>query len=241
VRPSHGALLVVVAMAVARELPAGEDIYYRKDENGALVLTNVPDHHELRAYSSSSAGGPAGAGEAYRPIIQRIAASHGVHPDLVYAVAAVESNFDPDAVSNKGAQGLMQLMPATAVRFGIRDPFNPNENILGGVRYLRYLLDMFEGDQRLALAAYNAGETVVKATGGVPPYRETRNYVAKVLKLFGPSKTPYVARSRRPPGAAGRGAPAEIYSYTDDDGVTHFSDAPPRETSRPARPATGPR
>ena len=238
---STGALLAVVGMVVAADLRAGEEILYREDENGALVLTNVPDHHELRTYSKAAASRGTGVGEAYRPVIQRIAASHGVHPDLVYAVAAVESNFDPVAVSSKGAQGLMQLMPATALRFGISDPFNPNENILGGVRYLRYLLDLFEGDQRLALAAYNAGETVVKATGGIPPYRETRNYVAKVLKLFGPSKTPYIARSRRSSGATGQGAPAEIYTYTDDDGVTHFSDAPPRETSRTARPATGPR
>ena len=112
----------------------------------------------------------------------------------MHAVIDVESNFNPDALSRKGAQGLMQLMPATAERFGVSNAFNPAQNIDGGTRYLRYLLDLFGGDKRLALAAYNAGENKVLAVKGVPPYRETRNYVAKVLRRFGHTRTPYFSR-----------------------------------------------
>jgi soluble lytic murein transglycosylase-like protein len=92
----------------------------------------------------------------------------------------VESNYDPNAVSPKGAQGLMQLIPATARRFGVSDAFNPSDNIQGGARYLKHLLELYKGDESLALAAYNAGEGAVSRYGGVPPYPETQDYVAKV-------------------------------------------------------------
>jgi len=112
-------------------------------------------------------------------IVQRAAALHGVDPALVHSVIAVESGFNPLAVSPKGAQGLMQLIPATARRFGVIDSFDAQQNIEAGVKYLRYLQDMFH-DDRLALAAYNAGEGAVQKYGGVPPYRETEEYVRKV-------------------------------------------------------------
>jgi soluble lytic murein transglycosylase-like protein len=105
---------------------------------------------------------------------------YDVDPALVSAVMKAESSFNPTVVSHKGAQGLMQLMPATARRFGVSDAFDPVQNIRGGVRYLRVLLDMFEEDAELALAAYNAGEGNVRKYGGVPPFRETRNYVRKI-------------------------------------------------------------
>ena len=105
--------------------------------------------------------------------------------DLVRAIIQVESDFDHLARSSKGAQGLMQLMPATAERFGVGDPFDPRQNIFGGVQYLRVLLDMFGGDVILASAAYNAGENAVIRYNGVPPYRETQGYVEKVRSLLG--------------------------------------------------------
>jgi soluble lytic murein transglycosylase len=217
-------LLALLAMFPAGG-PAGEEIYYRRDDNGALVLTNVPDHGGLKTFAGRGLPG-LHSGKEYQDLIHATAMRHGVHPDLVTAVIAVESNFNPRAVSVKGAQGLMQLMPDTARRFGVRDPFDPADNLLGGVRYLRHLLDLFEGDLRLALAAYNAGETIVAQLRGIPPYRETRGYVTKVLRLFGP-RQPYAAR---PPGrtaAAPRPVPAAIHSYTDADGVRRFSDTPP--------------
>ncbi len=219
---------------------AAEEIYYRQDANGALVLTNVPSHRDLRTYAGHGPLPGANSGEEYRPVIWRAALTHGVRPELIYAVASVESNFNPRAVSAKGAQGLMQLMPETSARFGVSDPYDPVENIVGGVRYLKYLLDLFGGDQRLALAAYNAGENVVQATRSIPPYQETRAYVSKVLRLFGRNKTPYVTPPRREGAAAGQPATSSIYTYTDPQGVVHYMDHPPPEGGGPSKPATRP-
>ena len=113
--------------------------------------------------------------------LNRWAPAYGLDPALVLAVIATESAFDPGARSPKNAQGLMQLIPATAERFGVEDVWDPVQNMRGGMVYLRWLMDRFEGDVRLALAAYNAGEGAVEKYGGIPPYRETREYVRRVL------------------------------------------------------------
>lgn len=119
--------------------------------------------------------------EFQRQLITEAAARHGLSPVLVASVVAVESNFNPRAVSAKGALGLMQLMPETASRFAVRDAFDPAENVDAGVRYLKELLQRFGNDLRLALAAYNAGPERVALYGGIPPYPETRAYVQKVI------------------------------------------------------------
>ena len=110
---------------------------------------------------------------------------YGLDPDLVLAVVAVESNFEPRAISRKGAQGLMQLMPGTAGDLGVADALDPATNLDGGARYLQALLRLYRGDLRKALAAYNAGPGAVARHGGVPPYRETQEYVRKVMKQYG--------------------------------------------------------
>ena len=120
---------------------------------------------------------------AIRDLVARTAREQGVDPQLIMAVIAVESDFNPRAVSPKNAQGLMQLMPETAARFGVRDPFDETENVRGGTTYLRELLTRFDGDLVLTLAAYNAGENAVANNGGVPPYRETKDYIARVTRL----------------------------------------------------------
>ena len=119
-----------------------------------------------------------------KAIVREFAPKYRLDPDLVMAVIAVESVFQPNAISSANAQGLMQLIPATASRFGVRDPFNPRDNIKGGMAYLRWLLDRFKGNVTWAFAAYNAGEGAVQRYKGIPPYKETQNYVRKLRRLY---------------------------------------------------------
>jgi soluble lytic murein transglycosylase-like protein len=121
-------------------------------------------------------------------LVANIARRHDVEPSLVDSVIRVESNYNPNAISPKGAMGLMQLIPSTARRFGVNDTFHPAQNIEGGVKYLKYLMQLYNGDERLALAAYNAGEGAVARYKGIPPYAETQNYVYQVGKRLGQSR-----------------------------------------------------
>ena len=120
----------------------------------------------------------------YDEVIERAASTFAVDPKLVKSVMLIESAFDPRAVSRKGARGLMQLMPETAARWGVRNSFDPAENVSGGAKYLAYLLGLYGGDTTRALAAYNAGESAVARYGGVPPFEETRLYVRKGLAAY---------------------------------------------------------
>jgi soluble lytic murein transglycosylase-like protein len=120
----------------------------------------------------------------YDPIIEHYSARYGVDPTLVRAVIQVESDFNPNCVSNKGARGLMQLMPATARRFGVSKVHDPEQNIHGGVRFLAYLLDLFNEDLPRVLAGYNAGENAVLKYGGIPPYEETSTYVKRAMTVY---------------------------------------------------------
>jgi len=144
-------------------------------------------------------------------MIQRTASQHQVDPDLVRAIVRVESNYNPYAVSPKGAKGLMQLIPATAKRFGVLNIFDPRANLDGGVRYLKYLMTLFRGDLKLSVAAYNAGENAIQGYNGVPPYRETQDYVRKVSALY-PLSIPTPQSSV-----------ARIEKYVDSAGIVHFS------------------
>jgi soluble lytic murein transglycosylase-like protein len=153
-----------------------------------------------RARHDAGAAWRARAGQ-YAEVIGQAAKRHDLDPVLLTAVAEVESAFDPQAVSHKGARGLLQLMPATAERFGVRDSFDASQNVDGGARYLRWLLDRYEGSTELALAGYNAGEAAVDRYQGIPPYRETENYVNRVLngmsRLARPPETPPAGRASR--------------------------------------------
>lgn len=124
-------------------------------------------------------------------LIQRLAPEYGIHPRLAIALVSAESAFNPTAVSPKNAQGLMQLIPETAERFGVRKVFDPEQNIRGGLAYLRWLLAYFEGDLALSLAGYNAGEGAVERYRGVPPYPETQNYVKRILKVYSRETHPF--------------------------------------------------
>jgi soluble lytic murein transglycosylase-like protein len=157
-------------------------------------------------------------------LIHRTAASHGVDPLLVRSVIEVESNFNPVAVSPKGAEGLMQLIPSTARRFGVNNSFNVAENVEAGVKYLRYLQDLF-GDNRLALAAYNAGEGAVLKYRDIPPYRETEQYVYLVGKKYGEAKRAARrggAPASAPAETADADAPRPIEAFVDESGRFHL-------------------
>ena len=136
--------------------------------------------------------------KAIAGLVQTLAPTYGVEPQLALAIMKAESNFDPQALSPKNAMGLMQLIPETAERFRVKDAFDPKQNISGGLAYLRWLLAYFEGDVALVAAAYNAGEGTVERYRGVPPYAETRGYVGRVLAAVGALVHPFDARVTKP-------------------------------------------
>jgi soluble lytic murein transglycosylase-like protein len=193
-RPALGILLVTLLFLAAAG-PALADIYSFTDEQGVTHYTNVPvdARFELLLRSApevSEAGSPISAAMLaratdYDPIIETAAADHEVNPDLLRAVIVVESGFDAQARSPKGAVGLMQLMPATARAYGAEDLADPRQNVEAGTRFLRDLLDRYDEDLELVLAAYNAGEPAVERHGRrIPPFAETRQYVPKVLRVY---------------------------------------------------------
>lgn len=185
-------MLLLAAGLQLSSLPAGADIYKYEDTEGVVHFTDAPTDRRFKVFmrdiqkdrrlrTNFGFGKLARNPEEFDPIISSCSREFGVDKALVKAVIHAESGYNPNAVSRKGATGLMQLMPGTAQGLKVADSFNPEDNIRGGVRYLRFLLDTFKGDVSLALAAYNAGLGKVAKFGGVPPYEETRNYVSKVL------------------------------------------------------------
>jgi soluble lytic murein transglycosylase-like protein len=193
-------------------------LYRRVDEEGVTHFTNAPTDPRFKRVGglSGTAQGwlrlPEVVRTRYSEEIREIAARHGVDADLVEAVIRAESAFNPRAVSNKGAQGLMQLMPRTASALGVRNVFDPYQNIEGGVRHLRYLLDRYPGNVPLALAAYNAGEKAVDYYRGIPPYAETTQYVQKILG--------------QSPSLGSGGSQTVIYRYIERDGTVTITNVP---------------
>jgi len=184
-----GSMVVAACLGLLAAAPASAQIYAIRDENGVLTLSDKPLGAGAQTYAIGAAntvraarGGSEGVRSSqWDDVIDHHANQHGIRPDLVRAVIQVESAFNPRARSHKGAMGLMQLMPATARDLGVRNAYDPLENIRGGVAYLHSLLDQFNGNEELALAAYNAGAGAVNKYGGtVPPYRETRDYVTRI-------------------------------------------------------------
>lgn len=170
---------------------AHADIYRYVDSDGVIHFSNVNKKGQLVARHGAkgplrrvSAKDLARTPSHYDPFIREAASLYQIPEALVRAVIRVESNFDPRAVSRANAQGLMQLIPATAERMLVSDPFDARQNVLGGTRYLRVLANMFNGNLQLTLAAYNAGEGAVMRYRGIPPYEETQLYVTKVLQYY---------------------------------------------------------
>jgi len=160
------------------------DIYRYQDEKGVWHFTNIRSDRRYTLYLRTTRKKPSEYIRNYDWIITDASRRFNVDPHLIKAVIKAESDFDSNAVSHKGARGLMQLMPETASDMKVQNPFNPEENILGGTRYLSLLLERFKDDKRLAIAAYNAGPKKVESYQGVPPYRETETFVKRVLLYY---------------------------------------------------------
>ncbi|MBM3774803.1 MAG: lytic transglycosylase domain-containing protein [Acidobacteria bacterium] len=205
----------VWAVLLAGALQAGSygvqgHLVVRADANGRLVRSPAP------AARPRAAAWP---DRRLEEMVDQVAARHQLDPRLVHSVIRVESNYDPRAVSPKGALGLMQLIPATARRFGVADVFSPAENLEGGARYLKHLLDLYGGSYPLALAAYNAGEGAVARHRGIPPYPETRNYVHRVARGFreSPARLQAKTAENRPPEQAN-----SILEIVEPDGSVRY-------------------
>jgi soluble lytic murein transglycosylase-like protein len=192
---------IVIAAVTASASPARADIYRYEDKDGVIHFSNVNKRGKLYARDKGQRGAAAGAPSAgssiarsnsdpaktpeeYDAFIREAASLYQIPEALVRAVIRVESNFDPRAISHANAQGLMQLIPATAERMLVTDPFDARQNVLGGTRYLRVLANLFNGNLQLTLAAYNAGENAVIRYRGIPPYEETQAYVTRVLSFY---------------------------------------------------------
>ncbi len=189
--------LLTTLMCLGNTAQAGP--IYRYQSEGVTVITNIPRGERksfkiedqggvirvtAHSYGSSSRAKIKQKGQQYSSFIQEACSKYQVSPILAWAIMAAESNFDPAAVSSKGAVGLMQLMPKTAKEMQVSDLFDPKENIFGGIRYLRLLSDLFKGDLVKVIAAYNAGPGAVSRAGGIPSIEETEDYVSRVMRFY---------------------------------------------------------
>jgi soluble lytic murein transglycosylase-like protein len=228
---SHTVLVRSVAMctlalawaAASSMLARADEIASVVDQHGHIIFVNATEPppslsrnaHALHGTRSRYFGTPTAE---ISSLVEKTAGAHKVDPKLVHAIIQVESGYNPRAVSRKGARGLMQLIPATAARFGVQNSFNPGQNIEGGVTYLKYLLDLFDGNVPLSVAAYNAGENAVLKKGGIPAYAETQDYVQRVTGLYntGPQASAQMQAYSEPQDAP-------IFRLVDQRGVIHYT------------------
>jgi soluble lytic murein transglycosylase-like protein len=185
--PKLFASAIVLSLVFSCVTSVFADVYVYKDRSGVLTFTNVPNHTGYRPVIRER-NGPVSIGSlvnaSYDDLILTASGRHNVDAHLIRAVIKAESDFNSNARSHKGAMGLMQLMPETARIHNVSDAYNPSENVEGGVRHLRTLLDRYQGDLGLSLAAYNAGSGAVEKHGGIPPFIETQEYVRRVLRFY---------------------------------------------------------
>ncbi len=215
--------IMMVIVLIFITAPAVADIYKYTDENGVVCYTDTPYGKKSRlVIKAKKADQPQKRlrrSTNYNSLIRQAASKYNIEPELIKAVIKTESNGNHRAVSKKGAMGLMQLMPTTANDMRVSNPYNPEQNIEGGTKYLRLLLEKFNGDLTLALAAYNAGpKTVEKYGWNVPPYSETKNYVKKVFSLY---------KGKRRYDFTGQVAKeTPVYKVTLEDGTVLFTNSP---------------
>ena len=231
-------LIIVATIATTVPTLLGQEFYSYVDESGVQVFTNIPPitgripssqdnvqeyGHALRPEKLQSSvhlpEGPEIDPDRFDTIINKYASYYSLDPYLIHSIIETESGFNPNAVSQKGACGLMQLMPATAERLGVRDTFDPEQNIQAGVRHFRSLMDIFGNDLNLSLAAYNAGENLVRRLGRVPQYKETIDYVRSVTRRY--------EKRRQTERAQEENENLPTFRYVDTSGVLHLTNIPP--------------
>lgn len=223
-------LFGAVFLLVAKTTPSlAEDKIQAFVANGRIIFTNLVENTPASVTTVPAEKNPDVPGDempaGLRTLVDTICANHGVDPALVRAVMKTESNFDRWARSPKGALGLMQLIPSTGRRYGVSDFFDPQQNVEGGVRYLRFLLEKFNGNIDLALAGYNAGENLVQRLGRIPAIPETTNYVRKIRAIYKNESAPVVFAPAIL--AAAKDEAPRIFRVVDERGVVHFSNIGP--------------
>jgi soluble lytic murein transglycosylase-like protein len=222
-------LLQLAALAIV-VLPGnalfGQALYSYTDESGVHVFTNIPPVNQIKDLvitgllpKEEAASTPEPEAQSYDEIIEKYADHYQLDPSLIRSIIETESGFNPKAVSSKGARGLMQLMPATAERLGVKNSFDPEQNIQAGIKHFRFLMDTFDNNLELSLAAYNAGENLVQRLGRVPQIKETRDYIQSVTKRYGKSEHNVQAKQDvlHPPA----------FRFMDESGILHLTNIPP--------------
>ena len=218
-------LLTAAALILFGSRGYGQALYSYTDDSGVRVFTNIaPAEPVTDLVITGSPPSPAlpVAGtnsESLNAMIEKYAGHYRLDPSLIRSIIETESGFNPKAVSPRGARGLMQLMPETAERMGVENSFDPEQNINGGLRYFRSLLDTFDNNLVLSLAAYNAGENLVQRLGRVPEIKETRDYVRSVTKLYGKSDL-----DLHPQEDTKR---SQTFRFLDESGILHLTNIPP--------------
>ncbi|NOZ13242.1 MAG: lytic transglycosylase domain-containing protein [Acidobacteria bacterium] len=230
-------VLLLLGLIIGLSFPCRGEIYSYRDQNGHLVLTDAPQNgrrvhrkrHQPRTSNKNTrkdrnTHSLMSRNHEINRLVEKYAVLYDLDERLLYAVIRAESDYDQNAVSRKGAMGLMQLMPKTGKQYGVRNFFDPEENIRAGAKHLRALLDRYFGDTKMALAAYNAGVTAVDRYNGVPPFKETRKYVSKILAMVNGednSGKTVSATSER----------STIYRYTDAKGRICLTNIYPENVS----------
>ncbi len=219
-------LLATAVFLTVADNSFSQALYSYVNESGDRVLTNIPPTRpvsDLKITGTPETNplpvNPSPQSQNFDPIIEKYASNYQLDPSLIRSIIAQESGFNPKALSPKGARGLMQLMPQTAARLGVKNSYDPEQNIQGGVKHFKFLMDSFNNNLELSLAAYNAGENLVQRLGRVPAIKETRDYVQSITKRYAKKEIFSQAQENL--------TNMSIFRFVDESGISHLTNIPP--------------